>query len=215
MATLPWFVVALVLGACSEDFAGDGTTDGGTGDGGAGDGGGGGGDGGVGGGSLTGELPPVDEDLDQGGCEDVSGTALPGAAVYFLGAYVDGDDGWEGREEVRVFANDTWAAGGGADCSVVWVLSASEADAGACGNCDLGLSVSAQLDLSATTCAKDLYEGEESWASSYAVDLTEDTTVSTWYYAETGTWLGAGYALGTAEAPTALNYASEKTCWWF
>lgn len=199
----------LLLVACSARFADEGTTDGTGGDGGS------TGDGGLDGGGLADELPPVDEGLDEGGCEDLSGTALPGATVYFLGTYVQGDDGWQGIEQVRVFANATWEGSGGGDCVVAWVLSASEGSPGACGNCDLGLSVSAQLDLAATTCPEDLYVGDESWSASYGVDLTESATLSTWYYADSGTQFGAGYALGTADQPTALNFASEKTCWWF
>ena len=199
----------LPLAACSARFTDEGTDGGTTGD------AGGSGDGGLDGGGLADELPPVDEGLDTGGCEDLSGTALPGAAVYFLGTYVQGSDGWQGLEEVRVFANATWRGTGGADCIVAWVISASEGDAGACGNCDLGLSVSAQLDLAATTCPEDLYVGDESWSSQYGVDLTESATLSTWYYADSGTQFGAGHALGTASDPTALNFVSDKTCWWF
>lgn len=194
-------LLALSL-ACSEGFHKDPSTDTAS------------GDGGQGGTTFGADLPPVDENLDRSGCEEVSGTALPGATVYFLGIYVKGSDGWNGREEVRLHANGTWQASGGEDCSLVWAVSASEASTGACGNCDLGLYVSAVLDRALTTCPEDFYEAEETFSVGYGIDLLEDATRSSWYFQSSGTHFGDGYAQGTVSAPTAVNFVSEKTCWW-
>ena len=195
--------LALLQPACSERFnAGKDplTEDGGSGDGGT---------------PLGADLPPVDEDLDITGCEEVSGSALPGAAVYFIGTYAQGSDGWQGWEEVRLFANQTWRDNGGADCSLVWTVSASEAGTGSCGNCDLGLAVSAVMDIGATTCDEEHREGEESFSTTYGIDLVDDSTHSVWYFAETGNAFGQGNALAEGSSPQAMNFVSSKTCWWF
>jgi len=208
MRTLPLSLQAtltLALPACSTGFH---SIDSGN----PGDGGGGGsGDGG----GLATDLPPVDQGLDTGGCEEFSGSPLAGAAAYFLGTYVHTADGWEGEEELRVFANSTWAANGGADCSVFWITSASETDPAGCGNCDLGLAVGASIDVARTTCPKDLSQGEESFSTTYGVDLQDKGTRTNWYFTSTGEEFGQGYARGTPTAPTAMNYGSAKTCQWY
>lgn len=200
-AALPFSFVLLC--ACSEGFhekTDPLTEDGGSGDGGT---------------SLQTDLPRVDEDLDPTGCEEVSGSELPGAAVYFIGTYTESTDGWQGWEEVRLFANETWRDSGGADCSLVWITSASETSTGACGNCDIGLAVSAVLDLSATTCDEEHRNGEENFVTTYGVDLVDSSTRSTWYFAESGNQFGEGHALADEGGPQAMNFVSTKTCWWF
>ncbi|MCB9778396.1 MAG: hypothetical protein H6742_07530 [Alphaproteobacteria bacterium] len=161
------------------------------------------------------DLPRVDQDLVTTGCEEVSGSELPGAVSYFFGTYAEASDGWIGEEEWRLYANDTWTANGGADCSVFWVISASETSPGSCGNCDVGLAISAAIDRARTTCGEDLTKNEETFTVTYGVDITDQGSKSSWYFPESGTNFGWGNALTTDGSPTALNYATDKTCQWF
>lgn len=198
-------LLSFLLAGCSDTF-GDGNddgTDGGSDTGGANLGGTGAADG----------LPSVEGLIDPTGCEDLSGETVAGAAAFFIGIYETTDGGeWVGAEEYRLYANDAWKAAGGADCSVFWRMSASETGAGSCGSCELGLAVNAEIDQNRTTCPAALYSGEETFSVSYGVDLREGKTETTWYFANTGTRFGDGFAVGD---PDAVNFLSDHTCQWF
>ena len=74
--------------------------------------------------------------------------------------------------------------------------------------CDFGLDVSAAVNLAGTTCPEELYEGDELWSTTYAVDLSGDEAV--FYFASSGNPLGAGYGIDGA-----VNYITEETCLYF
>jgi hypothetical protein len=156
-------------------------------------------------------LTDLTDDLDTSGCDDVDGYPVPGAAGYFAGSYAKISDGeWRGAEQWLLFANDTWVEYDGHDCTITWSVVASESDStGACAACDLGLEISATIDLGNTDCPEALYEGEENWTTGYGIMRSSDGTAQ-WFYQATGTPLGAGdYGNGT------LEFLSDKSCNWF
>ncbi len=195
-----------LLSACSDNFGNgsdDGTTGTGSDTGGA----------NLGGTGAADELPSLEGLVDPSGCEELSGEAVAGAAAFFIGIYETTSGGeWVGLEEYRLYANEAWKQEGGQDCSVFWRMSASESSPGACGSCELGLAVNAELDQSSTTCPAALYSGEETFSVSYGIDLRDAGTAATWYFAGTGNRFGEGYAVGD---PDAVNFLSDHTCQWF
>jgi len=173
-----------------------------------------GGSGGSGGGDTAADtdthgLPDLTDGLDEGGCEEVSDQAHPGAAMYFVGTYWKSGDAWKGEERWLLFANEAWKATGEDDCVIVWDMAASDSDTGTCGACDLGLAVAGTIDLSATTCPEGLYKDEENFTEDYAVLLGDDDTTR-WYYGGSGTLFGNGYTTGDA-----MNFVTDKSCAWF
>ncbi len=203
---LPLTLTALfAISGCSETFGGDG---------GSGDGGAAGNDSGsdLGGNGASSQLPSLEGEVTPGGCEELSGKPLGGVSAWFLGTYeVNSSGSWVGEEEWRLYANDTCTANGSSDCVVVWTTTASEASAGECTTCDMGLSVSAQLDEGRTTCPAGLYSGDESWTTTYGIKFSQDGTEVSWYFAASNTYMGHGYAVG---APSALNFVTDRTCEW-
>jgi hypothetical protein len=206
------FLLALALGGCSTAF-GDKETDDGSGEGDE-------DDGSDGSGGTVDDVDDIVDDLDQdtSDCEEVEGQPVPGAVSYFVGSYQDQGDGtWRGTEQWVLIANDRWietetdlpAAG---MCTVTWTVAASESGTtGACAACDLGLDVSATVDLSNTDCPEGLYEDptEMNWQASYAL-LTGSDGSADWFYQSSGTPLGVGTNSGGV-----ADYASDKSCKWF
>jgi hypothetical protein len=155
-------------------------------------------------------LPDLKEGLDLSGCTDYEGTEIPGAVSYFYGEYTDQGDGtWTGEEEWLLTANPRWIELGGGDCVITWVSTAVEGDAGSCGACDLGLSVSASIDMTRTTCPEDLYKGEENFEVGYGV-VRQEGGGALWYYAASGSDLGTG-----AHVSGAAAFITDKACKWF
>ncbi len=148
------------------------------------------------------------------GCEELAGNLEDGAKEYFWGEYEDGSGGWTGKEAIYYYANTTWISHGGADCMIVWDMTASEGDTDACGSCELGLSVSAVLNESETTCPEAMWQGDESFSEDYAVDLG-DSGASSFRFAETNSEFGIGYWIGADTTATAANYLSPSSCVWF
>ena len=158
---------------------------------------------------LSGELQQ-----NSAGCDDVSGTPVPGAAAYFVGRYLERTDSevraWAGTEQWVLFANAAWRERGGTDCVVTWTVNATVAEVGACSSCAYGMSVSASVDPGRTTCPEDLYAGDETFRTTYGVDTRDDGTASVYYagsgnlLAERGVWNTRG-----------LGYRTERACKWF
>ena len=153
-------------------------------------------------------LPDLLSDLDDSGCEDLEGNAIAGAVAWYWGEYQYTDGGYDGEERLIYFANDAWEALDGEDCEIVWQTSATDADTGACGACDIGMSVTAVLDAGQSNCPAGL-QGEETWSEDYALSLREDETVE-WFFAGSGSAFAEGY-----HNDQALSYRSEKSCAWF
>lgn len=155
-------------------------------------------------------LPQIEgaED-DPGGCEEVAGAAIPGAASVFYGEYwTEGDNEWAGEERWMLHSNAAWRAAGGEDCEVVWTATASETSPPACTGCDLGLQTTLSLDNGATTCDPELVSGLGDTAT-YGIARAGDGE-ATWYYAGSGDRLGEGYHLSSA-----MNFLTDPSCrWW-
>lgn len=147
---------------------------------------------------------------DAEGCQDLGGTVTSGAKEYFWGEYRKSGASWSGQEAIYYFANDTWVSNGGADCVILWDMTATEiADAGACGDCELALAATATINESLTTCDYNMWRGDESFEGEYAVDLADNGT-ATWFFTGSGTEFGAGYWVDGG-----ANYLSESSCVWF
>lgn len=164
------------------------------------------------------ELPDLTSDLDESGCEEVSGTAHEGAATYFYGVFSNEDGFWSGKELWILYANDklveaeSWQeATSGTECQLYWATEATEVDPGdtSCATCDVALEVTLTLDVTLTDCPEDLYEPEASGTESYAVKYTSDTE-ATWYFAGSGNEFGQGY-----HNEGAMNFLTSKACKWF
>lgn len=203
-------LLALALGGCSTAF-GDKETDDGSGDGDD--------DGGSdGSGGTVDDIDDIVDDLDQdtSSCEEIEGQPVPGAVSYFVGSYVDSGDGtWRGTEQWVLIANQRWMElepmVESGMCTITWTVVASESDGtGACAACDLGLDVSATIDMSNTDCPEPLYEApsDQNWVESYAV-LTSGDGSAEWFY-QSGSPLGFGTNSGGV-----ADYASEGSCKWF
>jgi hypothetical protein len=146
---------------------------------------------------------------DASGCEDVSGSTVPGGARYYWGEYLgNATDGWTGTEAVYVYANDTWIGYGGADCVSYWVTTATATSTGACPTCEAGLSITAVYDAVNSTCPDDMW-GTDGWSESYAVDF--DAGAANFYYAGSGNAIGSGYG----DEEVGANFLSDRACVWF
>lgn len=203
--------IGLALTGCSTAF-GDKETDDGSGDtdddGGSGDGGG-----------TVDDIDDIVDDLDQdtSDCEEVEGQPVPGAVSYFVGSYRDQGDGtWRGTEQWVLIANARWQelepAVEDGMCTITWTVIGVETEGtGACAACDLGLDVSATIDMSNTDCPEGLFEApsDQNWVASYAV-LTSGDGSAQWYFQTSGNPLGAGTHSGGV-----ADYATDKACKWF
>jgi hypothetical protein len=146
--------------------------------------------------------------LEEDGCETLEGREVAGAVAWYWGEYLIDGDAFQGEERLIYFANDAWRDQGGADCAVVWQTDGTSGSPGACGSCDMGMSVSAVLDTGQSDCPEGLL-GDEGWSEDYGLARSDDGTVS-WYFAESGSRFAAGYYNDVA-----LSYLSDKTCVWF
>jgi len=148
-------------------------------------------------------------DTDPGGCEEVSGSALPGAASMFWGEYHEESEGeWTGEERWLLFANEAWRDIGGEDCVVVWAAAAVESTTLSCTSCDLGLSTSLSLDNSATTCEADIVNGLGT-SEIYGIER-KNSGDAIWYFANSGERMGDGY-----HVTGAMNFLTDPSCrWW-
>ena len=161
-------------------------------------------------------LPDLISHFDTTGCdtwtdpEDGVVYETTGAVSYFYGVYEDNGDGsWSGEEYWYLYANASWVEAGEGDCQIMWVASGTEGDPGACPSCDVALDVTLQLDASQTDCPEEIYEGEESATTSYAIKHTTSSD-AVWYYASSGNQFGTGYYNSSA-----MNFATEHACKWF
>lgn len=153
-------------------------------------------------------LPDLLETLDDTGCETLEGNAVPGAVAWYWGEYLLNDARYDGEERLVYYANQAWVEAGGGDCSITWQTLASDTNPGACGTCDLGMSVTATLDAGQSDCPEGLMSDTE-WSEDYGLALSDSGTVE-WFFAGSGSAFGSGY-----HNDSALNYLSEKTCVWF
>jgi hypothetical protein len=156
------------------------------------------------------EQDPVWDTIDTEGCEEVSGSSdVPGAVSVYVGEFTKSGSTFAGKETWALYANAAWKATGEDDCKIVWNITGVTSGTGSCSSCDYGMSISATLDVGATTCPEGLYEDEESYTVTYGVAEPGDGS-ATFYYASSGNKLGVGLATSTT-----VSYASEERCAWF
>lgn len=143
------------------------------------------------------------------GCEEVTGQPVPGATSYFWGDFstngstVSGEEGW------TLLSNQAWRDNGGEDCVVVWSAAGGQASpTSACPSCDYSFGLYMSIDLSKTTCPEGLYEGDESFATTY--DVAIDGSSTTYSFGTSGNSLGQGETDGTRS-----TYLAESTCKYF
>ena len=155
-------------------------------------------------------LPRISgEGEDPGGCETLSGNALPGAASMFYGVYWERSGGeWSGEERWQIFSNAAWRDVGGEDCEVVWNASATETSAPGCSGCDIGLTTTLELDDAATTCEPELVSGLGN-SETYGIALNGGGD-SVWYFASSGDRFGEGH-----HVEGGMNFLTDPSCrWW-
>lgn len=154
------------------------------------------------------ELPDLKKGLSREGCDN--GPGVMGAASYFVGEITITDDGdARGEEEWVLFANKKWAGHNGADCSVRWTLSGSKTTTRSCGRCDLGVSLTNQLDVTGSNCPEDLTKGETGQSIGYDINLKDDGTVEV-FFAKSGKRVGEGY-----HKDGTIRYVTDMSCRWF
>ena len=154
-------------------------------------------------------LPSIIEGASKTGCNAIDDTELPGAVSYFYGELEQLDGLWSGTETWLLYANPSLQATGQDDCQSVWLTTATEQAPLSCDACDMGLNISAVLDLSQTNCPEEIYQGSEQFTVSYDVQRTEGE-LATWFFGSSGEYLGEGYYNDVA-----LNFLSEHQCVWF
>jgi hypothetical protein len=154
------------------------------------------------------ELPDLKKGLSREGCDN--GPGVMGAASYFVGEITITDDGdARGEEEWVLFANKKWAGHNGADCSVRSTLSGSKTTTRSCGRCDLGVSLTNQLDVTGSNCPEDLTKGETGQSIGYDINLKDDGTVEV-FFAKSGKRVGEGY-----HKDGTIRYVTDMSCRWF
>jgi len=88
-------------------------------------------------------------------------------------------------------------------------MTATATGTGACASCDYGISVSAVLSAGDTTCPADLYAGDETWTTTYAVDEKPDGT-AVFTFASSGNEVGQGYV-----SSPGVSFSDGGSCTWF
>jgi hypothetical protein len=155
-------------------------------------------------------LPDLTQDLDQEACED--GPGDEGATTYWVGTYLWTDaNNAAGNERWIWYATSEWEAVGGADCEVVWDVTATKGGVGEGPDCEFSLSVRAEIDEDATTCPEEAWSvyADPTWTTVYDVDQ-QGSGIATWYFSGSGGLMGSGYWNETGQ-----NFASNSSCVWF
>lgn len=147
--------------------------------------------------------------LENTNCQDVNGTDVPGAAVYFSGTMVRNGGTISGLEHAYFIANETWKDLGEDDCTVTISVSGSTGEPLGCAICDLSVEIAATMIDSASDCPEALQEDYESYIVTYDVQTLDDGTAN-WFFHESGNQ----FATGT-HTDTELQYLSDAQCQWY
>lgn len=160
---------------------------------------------------AAGSLPDLSQGLETGSCG--KGPGNEGADSHFVGTFqvsgsqVSGTERWLLHANDKLQASKLWNAG--SDCEVRWMLSGTTVPPQHCGDCDLGLSLTATVDLTGSTCPEDMVKREKSFQVRYDVRRGSDGVAHV-YFAGSGKLLGQGYHQGGQ-----LTYVSQHQCKWF
>ena len=159
-------------------------------------------------------LPNVLDGMDSTYCNNVledelGGQDIAGATSYFTGTYLLDSDGWYGREQWILHPTPAWTATNGEVCYVTWETTATQINVAGCADCDLGLSVAANINRQKTDCPEGLWKDtEESWQVNYDIKIQGNESI--FYFQESGNVMGYGYSNDTA-----INFLTEPSCTWF
>jgi len=156
-------------------------------------------------------LPDLSQGLATGSCGN--GPGNEGADSYFIGDYsvsgnlVQGTERWLLHANSKLQAAKLWT--GGSDCEVRWMMRGTTTSPLHCGDCDLGLQLTATVDLTGSTCPEDMVKREKSFEVRYDVRRSPDG-VAWFYFANSGKRLGQGYHQGDR-----MSYLTQHQCKWF
>ena len=162
----------------------------------------------------TGGLPDVEDQMDPDvtACQEYGGTPKAGAKAYWAGDLHGGrTDGWEGQAELVLFANDTWKADGGSDCTAYFTMTAVESELYYCADCDFGIAAQAIVDRGATTCPESVYFSYQTFAVYDDIRLYDSGSLVWYYY---GSPYYTGYYTGGDEV-TDMNFIGSSYCIFF
>lgn len=161
--------------------------------------------------TTSGGLPDLSQNLESGSCGN--GPGNEGADSHFLGEFtitgstVSGTERWLLAANSKLQASPLWGAG--ESCEVRWMLAGTVVPPLHCGDCDLGLQLTANVDLTGSTCPEDMVKREKTFQVRYDVRRAADG-VAWVYFANSGKLLGQGYHQGER-----FNYLTQHQCKWF
>lgn len=147
--------------------------------------------------------------LENTECQDVNGTPVPGAAVYYAGTMVLNGSTVSGVENVFFIANDAWIGTGNDDCEVTLAVSGSVTDPLGCAICDTAISIAATMVESQSTCPAGLQQDYQSYTVTYDIQRLDDGTAN-WFFHESGNQFASG-----SHTDTSLEYLSDAQCQWY
>ena len=142
-------------------------------------------------------------------CQDINGTPVPGAAVYFSGTMVRNGGTISGLEHAFYIANQAWNDTGNDDCTVAISISGSTGEPLGCPVCDISVELSATMIDSASDCPEGLQVDYESYFVTYDVQQLDDGTAN-WFFHESGNQFASG-----THSETELQYLSDPQCQWY
>ncbi|MCB9778394.1 MAG: hypothetical protein H6742_07520 [Alphaproteobacteria bacterium] len=156
-------------------------------------------------------LPDLSQGLEQGSCGN--GPGNEGADSHFLGTFtIDGNqvrgvERWLLSANSKLQASPRWGAGEA--CEVRWLVVGTTTAPLHCGDCDLGLQLQANVDMTGSTCPEDMVKREKTMTMAY--DIRRDADGVAWFYfSSSGKPLGQGYHQGNQ-----LTYVTQHQCKWF
>ena len=122
-----------------------------------------------------GSLPDLTKEFESGQCEEIKGSAVPGADSYFHGTFEMDGEMVRGHESWWLAANKAWEGAGGTSCSIRWSVTGTKVATGACTDCDFGLKLSGTPEPGASKCPEQLLKREVN-AEAHAALLTQLST---------------------------------------
>lgn len=153
-------------------------------------------------------LPDLTKGLSTKGCDN--GPGVHGAASYFVGELkIDDSGSVSGSESWLLYANTKWKEKDGKDCEVKWGLRGDKGGTSACGTCDFGVSLINAMDVTSSTCHKDLAKNETGQQIRYDIKLHNDGRADI-YFSKSGKKVGEGY-----HKDGTIRYVTPHSCRWF
>jgi hypothetical protein len=153
-------------------------------------------------------LPDLTKGLSKKGCDN--GPGVHGAVSYFVGELkIDNSGSVSGSESWLFYANTKWKEKEGKDCEVKWGLRGDKGGTNACGTCDFGVSLINAMDVTSSTCPKDLAKNETGQQIQYDIKLHNDGRADI-YFSKSGKKVGEGY-----HKDGTIRYVTPSSCRWF